>query len=48
MIKAEAKTRYKFRVCAAFLEKLKKDGVITEKQRKRIETAVLKKLTAQL
>ncbi len=41
----EAILRYKFYLCRTFLDKLLRENLITETQRKRIETAVIKRIT---
>lgn len=45
MIDNEAVLQYKFYLCRKFLEKLLREGRISEQQRKKTEAAVLKKLT---
>ncbi len=40
----EAIIRYKFYLCKNFLDKLLREGLITEVQRRRIEKAVIKRL----
>lgn len=45
MAYSEAVLQYKFYLCRKFLEKLMREGIISEQQRKKTETAVLKKLT---
>ena len=42
----EAIIRYKFYLCRNFLDKLLSEGLITEVQRRKIEKAVIKRLTA--
>ena len=41
----EAIIKYKFYLCRNFLDKLLSDNIITEAQRKKIESAVIKRLT---
>lgn len=41
----EAIIKYKFYLCQNFLDKLLSDNIITEAQRKKIESAVVKRLT---
>lgn len=41
----EAIIRYKFYLCRTFLDKLLNENLINEVQRKRIETAVIKRIT---
>ena len=45
MIDNEAVLQYKLYLSKNFLEKLLKEGLISEQQRRKIEAAVLKKLT---
>lgn len=45
MIDNESVLQYKFYLCRKFLEKLLREGHISEQQRKKTEAAVLKKLT---
>lgn len=45
MIDNEAVLQYKFYLCRKFLEKLLHEGLISERQRKKTEAAVLTKLT---
>lgn len=45
MVDNEAILQYKFYLCRKFLEKLLREGLISEQQRKKTEAAVLKKLT---
>lgn len=40
----EAIIRYKFRLCQNFLNKLLVENLITEAQRRKIESAVIKRL----
>ncbi len=42
----EAIIRYKFYLCRNFLDKLLSENLITETQRKKIENAVIKRLSA--
>ncbi len=42
----EAIIRYKFYLCRKFLDKLLSEKLITETQRKKIESAVVKRLAA--
>lgn len=37
--------RYKFYLCRNFLDKLLSENLITEKQRRKIEKAVIKRIT---
>ncbi len=41
----EAITRYKFYLCRNFLDKLLSENLITEAQRRKIESAVIKRLS---
>ena len=41
----EAIIRYKFYLCRTFLDKLLRENLINETQRKRIENAVIKRIT---
>lgn len=41
----EAIIKYKFYLCRNFLDKLLSENLITEAQRKKIENAVIKRLT---
>lgn len=45
MIDNEAVLQYKFYLCRKFLEKLLREGLISEQQRKKTEADVLQKLT---
>lgn len=45
MIDNEAILQYKFYLCRKFLEKLLREGHLSEQQCKKTEAAVLKKLT---
>lgn len=45
MIDNEAVLQYKFYLCRKFLEKLLREGHLSEQQRKKTEAAILKKLT---
>lgn len=45
MIDNEAILQYKFYLCRKFLEKLLREGHLSEQQRKKTEAAILKKLT---
>lgn len=45
MVDNEAVLQYKFYLCRKFLEKLLREGHLSEQQRKKTEAAVLKKLT---
>lgn len=45
MIDNEAILQYKFYLCRKFLEKLLREGHLSEHQRKKKEAAILKKLT---
>ena len=40
----EALTRYKFYLCRNFLDKLLSENLVTEAQRRKIESAVIKRL----
>ncbi|MDE6726279.1 MAG: hypothetical protein K2J79_11835 [Ruminiclostridium sp.] len=41
----EAIIKYKFYLCRKFLDKLLSEGLITETQRRKVEKAVIKRLT---
>ena len=41
----EAMIKYKFYLCRKFLDKLLNENLITEAQRRKIEKAVIKRLT---
>ena len=41
----EAIIRYKFHLCRNFLDKLLAENLITEKKKKKIEKAVIKRIT---
>ena len=41
----EAMIKYKFYLCRKFLDKLLSENLITEAQRRKIEKAVIKRLT---
>ena len=41
----EAMIKYKFYLCRKFLDKLLSEGLITKSQRRKIEKAVIKRLT---
>lgn len=42
----EAIIRYKFYLCRDFLDRLLGDNLITEQQRRKLENAIIKRLTA--